>query len=512
MTACNRCGSEDLIKNGGSRLMCKVCGASAGVARHVEKAVHKRFLITSAIEEAPVKASALEACKAYCKAMNARLIVIPIKYNWSKKRKSKKMSARKPSTRFAKVLLPYLRNSQIAACPQFTVAGQINISPTAENPLSGLHGIAGPRSSVVGHPRMEFTTHPTGPQSLSKMQFTTGAITHPRYTNSKLGEKAKFHHVLGALLVEVADDGTFFPRHVCFNADGSFQDLHTLWTVDGPVAGPALESYVFGDVHAAVRDSQSFDDQCKPGGTIPLLRPKKVFLHDWFDGESISHHATKFDRMRSKAAGKDVLEGELEETARSGEVLLEALSAKAQVFVVNSNHNRWIERWLSNERAPEGLKNAKLFHAANAWMAEEIEAGHPTDVFAWFMRKLLKTPERFTFLAPSDEMKILGVDHAQHGDVFGYSRTPGARGFTKATVKMSIGHSHSPCRIQGIIQGGTCGPRNPRHMGGAYNATFDTDILLYTSGKRTHLNKINGKFRREDACSARLDKLSKAVA
>ena len=41
--------------------------------------------------------------------------------------------------------------------------------------------------------------------------------------------------MLGGLIVELdtKNKDVFYPRHVCFAGDGSFQDLHTKWTADG---------------------------------------------------------------------------------------------------------------------------------------------------------------------------------------------------------------------------------------------------------------------------------------
>ena len=46
-----------------------------------------------------------------------------------------------------------------------------------------------------------------------KMLLTTGSITVPNYTDSKVGHKAKFHHSLAAAIVEVDENGSVFVRH-----------------------------------------------------------------------------------------------------------------------------------------------------------------------------------------------------------------------------------------------------------------------------------------------------------
>jgi hypothetical protein len=68
--------------------------------------------------------------------------------------------------------------------------------------------------------------------------YTTGACTLRNYINRKAGQVATFHHVFGALYVEVAEDGKWFVRQIMADDSGAFYDLDVYYTPDfGAVVG-----------------------------------------------------------------------------------------------------------------------------------------------------------------------------------------------------------------------------------------------------------------------------------
>lgn len=103
--------------------------------------------------------------------------------------------------------------------------GEMNTLPTAVTPLTGFETYTRSRWGVFPHAKVQLRSVPTMKNSPAKIIMTTGAITKPNYVRKRAGIVASFHHALGAVLVEIAADGTFFCRHLLAEEDGSFYDL-----------------------------------------------------------------------------------------------------------------------------------------------------------------------------------------------------------------------------------------------------------------------------------------------
>ncbi|MEG7603125.1 hypothetical protein, partial [Listeria monocytogenes] len=78
---------------------------------------------------------------------------------------------------------------------------------------------------VFPHPRVALQSIATMFSHPAKQIMTTGTLSKPNYTPTKAGLKSEFHHIVGALLVEVDGCGNIFCRHLIADALGGFQDL-----------------------------------------------------------------------------------------------------------------------------------------------------------------------------------------------------------------------------------------------------------------------------------------------
>lgn len=105
--------------------------------------------------------------------------------------------------------------------------GEMNTRPTAKTPLTGFETYTRHRWGIIPHAKVQLRSIPTMKHSPAKIIMTTGAVTKPNYLHMRAGIEASFHHALGAVLVEIAADGTFFCRHLLGEEDGSFYDLDT---------------------------------------------------------------------------------------------------------------------------------------------------------------------------------------------------------------------------------------------------------------------------------------------
>src|SRR5690606_22915978 len=187
-----------------------------------------------------------------------------------------------------------------------------------------------------------------------KIIMTTGSITRPNYVQKKAGIKAEFHHVIGAVLVEIDDDGDFFCRHLIAERDGSFQDLTRLVMHGKVYTGERVEAITWGDIHVERLDpdvaagawsldsEMSFTaDPCM----LDELRPHYQFFHDVLDFRRRNHHNIDDPHFLFDAwsRGRESVEDEIESVARFLHITQRPW---CRSIVVDSNHDRALMRWL----------------------------------------------------------------------------------------------------------------------------------------------------------------------
>jgi hypothetical protein len=116
------------------------------------------------------------------------------------------------------------------------------------------------------------------------------------------------------------------------------------------------------------------------------------------------------------------------------------------------------------------------------------------DPFAWWGKQKLQCAERTVFLEPDQSYQIKGIEVGYHG----HYGPGGARGTIKAFGKIGakpvIGHGHSPGIKDGVYQTGTNSQLRLEFVRGP-SSWLHTDCLIYSNGKRTLLNVIDGKWR-----------------
>jgi hypothetical protein len=145
-------------------------------------------------------------------------------------------------------IVPYLTEAREQLCPNLCLYADVPVQPTAARPLSGFEVFCGSNSGILGHTKRALETIPSATR-MPRILTTTGACTVPSYSDSKMGKKGHAHHSLGALVVEIEDDGTYHLRHVSAGPRGDFVDLDVHYTPDGIYRARRAESLTLGDIH-----------------------------------------------------------------------------------------------------------------------------------------------------------------------------------------------------------------------------------------------------------------------
>lgn len=486
-SACPNCGDTGRhnirTRRGGKPVM--ECGKCHKLFYHAVGVVPDTteasiLVVTSAVNDTRVHTAFLKTLRQYCDHRKARLVVIPLRYKNPTRQGEGEEVTWHPS------LTPYLCDRRLKVCSGLQILADIKTQPTAVNPLSGMDTITGTDCGVFGHTKVSLSAIPTRGHELPKLLLTTGAVTVAQYSDTKAGKKGEFHHVLGAVVIETGGD-LFHLRHIHAASDGSFIDLDTKWTVDGPKQAPPALALVMGDIHAERADP----DVLKATAEIQtLLRPKNLVLHDVLDFGSASHHNGYFDRFLRRVTGRDRVGDELRTTAE----VIDSLHRKGQqTIVVSSNHHDHLGRWLADHRNGDDVQNAGIYHRAKSAVLDAIERhGKVPNIFALVIGPMLKKPA--TFLTDKDSLTVGGVELAYHGDKGPNGSRGSAKAFDRIGAKTIIGHSHSPAIVGGCFQTGTSSMLDMGYNVGP-SSWLHSHVVVYASGKRSHLHVINGTWR-----------------
>lgn len=386
-------------------------------------------------------------------------------------------------------------------------AGEMNTSPTAVTPLSGLQTHTGPRWGIFPHVKQHLESIPRLPDQPYKANMTTGCVTMPNYIRKKAGMKAEANHTLGFVIVEVLPDGRFWARHVTADPEtGSFHDLD-VFVHDGIVEeGHRVASISYGDVHHEVLDADvarvTWGIDVEKNVTVKKwakkslferLKPEYQFFHDISDFTPRNHHnrldpehwiRTAFDRKDDVLVALDGVSQFLRETRRKW----------CRSMVVKSNHDSAFPRWLDTPRVIEDGVNAWIYFHANAIKTKAIMDGKPIDIFEHILRE--RAPDNLAgieFIDGHKSFKVYGVEHALHGD----QGPNGSRGTPMSIFKLSLlitaGHVHSPWVRDGGAGGGVC-QTNMAYAAGKPTSWAVAHVVGHIDGSRQLVFKQGNAF------------------
>lgn len=472
--------------------------ASAFTSRLTVNKVHfdgpkrgvKRFIFSCAQAGASVNEPFLRNLEAYAEDIGAKLYIGGITYN--QQLGHKLLQAKDFDPR----LQHYMTFSQLNIADKLIFCGEINTSPTATRPLMGFETYTRSKWGIFPHPRICLDSIATMFHEPSKIIMTTGAVTEPNYLHRKAGAKAEFHHVIGAVVVEVDKDGDIFCRHLIAEDDGSFQDLDVR-VEDGDIWDEQeVAAITWGDIHTERLDI-SVERACwAPGGMLDTLRPDHQFFHDTMDFSARSHHNIHdpHKRFETFIAGEESVEGAIEEIAQ---FLTLASRDWCTSVVVESNHDKMLMRWLREGDYKLDTVNALFFLDCQLRVYRAMAA--QDESYNLFAEVLVDkgAPYDTVFLKEDASYRICGgkIECAIHG----HKGANGAKGhinsFAKMGPKANVGHTHSAAIYEGIYQAGTSSLLDLGYNNGGLSSWNHSHIVTYPSGKRTIVTMQNGKWR-----------------
>lgn len=456
-------------------------------------ATGKRFVITSAQNNTRIHDKLFDTLLHYCEYNDAELMVSCFYYN-----KNGFQNGKRQEAWFDDRVKPYLVNESVQLADGLVFNGELNILPTARNPLSGFATYNGNQSGIIPHVKMELQPLPSPNVDEARSLYTTGTVTMRNYIQQKAGQLAEWDHIFGAVVVEVADDGTWFVRQLhAESGTGCFYDLNTYYTPKGVTATDVPVSAIqFGDVH---RDKlrKEIADLCW-GADYSLaaqLTPDYVFLHDLHDHARRNHHNIKdpYFLFKQFTEGKECVRDEVQNTVG----LLEDMAQfSAEVIVVESNHDLALERWLKEQDYRRDPVNAMFFLEMQLHNYTAMSKGKDLQTFKTACELVNGGSfENVTFLKTDEPFRIHGIEMGQHGHLGNSGARGSAQAFRKQGIKFNIGHSHAPLIKGGVYQAGACMLVVDAGYANGGSSWAVGHIITYPNGKRTIITCKNNKWR-----------------
>lgn len=443
-----------------------------------------RVLVTAAQDDTDVHWGFWTNLQAYAATMGARIVVGGFTYQQLRHTDRATLTAT-----YRAELAPFLRFDQLDIGPVIFFAN-VNTLPTAVRPLSGLLTMSRGRDAIFPHAKVAYQTVPQPPETPVPSVMTTGACTVPNYIQKKAGVKAEFHHVLGATMVEVCEDGTAFCRPISAAADGSFHDLDAR-VAEGRVSrGHRLKAATWGDIHCPSVPEAIFEAIWGAGGAIDQLRPEYQFFHDLSDFAAWNRHVAgdPIHRALMVARGMAGMEWQV---ATSAMFLRATRRDFCRSVVIMSNHDDRLRQWATAQADRNDTTNVRYWHRCNLAVLDAIHHGdRDFDLMLWALRDA--DPDAMAgidFVPIGASFRICqehagGIENGLHGHQGPNGSRGTIEGLAKMGTKITIGDKHAPAILDGVYCSGITGDLDQGYNTGP-GSWRRAHVLTYQNGKRT---------------------------
>lgn len=439
------------------------------------------YIITSAQNNTEVHQAFLQSLLVYAEHLEAKLLVGQFVYNKNGFQSGVHDS---DDIYFAECLKPYFLTEEVEIAPRLVYCGHVNILPTTKYPLSGFEQFTEGASTILPASKIALESVATSKGIPAKMLYSTGTVTLRNYIPKKSGQLADAGHNYGALIVEVSDTGQWFVRQLETDESGCFYDLDLYVTPDGIEDAPeAVKAINWGDLHCEKSDEAVLDCCFR---MVDYLKPENQIFHDVFDFMTNNHHNR--DNVHHRAAMIAAGNSVLEDIKITDMILSCFASFGGQCYIVESNHDLALERWLSDSRydwRTDTIENAILYLELQAWLMRAISHRRAPHILEHALREYGGAFAEYSpkFLITDESLVLAGVEMGFHG----HNGINGARGnpkqFQKLAMPINTGHTHS-ASIHGAVY--TAGVTGSLDMG--YNqgpsSWSHSHILTYKNGKR----------------------------
>jgi len=396
--------------------------------------------------------------------------------------------------------LQYIVDYDLEIAPGLVWCGSKNILPTRKRPLTGKHDLNGRKSNIVPHAKKQWASIASMPDEAVKFNISTGTLTQKNYIQKDAGQEAERLHSYSLLLVEVDDQGNWYPRHVTIGADDAILDIGP-----APYSGirvqagqvqvkdeGVLAGIYWGDFHAAEQERWAYDLAFSPGGALDTLKPKHQFVGDYYSMRSRGHHDMKdfLTTYKKHVHGEETVEDEVQLTY---DRLAGICRPWCTSVGVPDNHSRHLDRWVNEADHRKDPINAKYWSLLLYQTLDAVDRGlDDFKLTEWAIRQKGELPG-FTFLEEDGSYVVAGVENGLHGDLSPNGARGSTEGLTKLARPVNKGHDHIACILDDVFSAGAFARRFPYMKGPSSHSI--THILTYDNGERALLVFWADKYR-----------------
>jgi len=464
----------------------------------------KRFVFTCAQNNTMLHEGFWKSLQTFCDHNDAQLGVSRITYNknaWNNLGGvTKKKSLETDDIWYDERIVPYIADEQVKVADSLVFCGELDILPTAVYPLNGLANYTGPHSAIIPHTKLQMQALATMKGQDAKHLYSTGAVTLRNYIQRRTGQVASYHHVYGALYVELDDKGDWWVRQINADDQGIFYELDKVygpgWVADAKEFGKPIIN--LGDIHV-----EKTDDIQMQGAMdmLKVLDPEAVVVHDLLDFEGRNHHNKRDPFFLA------TMYWEQKEKVESGFLFsydfllsLKQRLPDATIYSIRSNHDEAFKKWLTEGTGFPDAPNLEFWHRANARLHKAIKQGEPKyDIYKWALQEWdewfhTSIEDFVTFIQEDDSLVLHGIEFGLHGHL----GPNGARGNPKAYRQIgrraNTGHTHSAGIVDGIYTAGVLAKLDMGYNKGPSSWSC-SHILTYANGKRAIITQRGYKWR-----------------
>jgi len=380
----------------------------------------------------------------------------------------------------------------------------IVVPPQNVDPTTGKATLVSKYNSslVIPHTKQRILPVPVFNSDLPRYIYSTGAVTLPNYNVANhRGDTAERNHVFGGLVVEVIDNVFYNVRNLRALKNGKFVDLGMEFDGDKSPNKVGVDTLVLGDIHWGDHDERTIEANYE---MIEFFKPKRIILHDFFNGHSINHHEKDnvLTRAREFNRGRLSLDEELRADREELLRLSNAAGSKTPIYVVASNHHEFLPRYINELAWAKGdLWNAgigaELLSSAVRLGVPEKEIDDASYLIEEGMKRHGSLPDNINFLRLKDNLRRHGYQLASHG----HKGSHGSRGGSakaRSVVgggKSISGHSHAMEVFGDTYIVGTSTQLDLPYTAGGGSAWIAANAVLYDNGTVQMLPIIGGKWK-----------------
>ena len=455
----------------------------------------KRFVLTSAQNNTYVHEKFLKSLLTMVQYRKAKLLVGTFTYNKSGFQNGTKED---DGIWFDPKIKHYVNNDSTTLADGLVWCGELDVLPTAVKPLSGFENYTHDASGVIPHAKMQMVSLPRVKGDDPRFLYTTGTVTKRNYIQRKAGQKAEFHHVFGALYVEIDSTGEWFVRQIVADKTGAFYDLTTKFDGNEITEGHPVAAVNLGDIHVEHTDSEvAYGAWNSKNCMLSVLKPEYTFVHDLTDFKARNHHNIRDPYFLAKMLNTES-GGRVEHDMQLSARFLSLVHKHSTPVVVESNHHQAFTRWLREADIRQDPINARFFHASNAKVFDEIAKGHADfNVYAWVLRGMLEEinpAAEAVFLDEDEKFYFKDIEFGMHGHRGPNGSRGSAANLKNIGRRCNLGHSHAAGIIDGCYVAGVSAKLDLGYNAGP-SSWSHSHIVTYSNGKRSIITQRGRKWR-----------------